>query len=91
MYRGHATLNDRSLYEITPVVAGSLESILHRPLKKYLFVDLAGQSRNDGTAWMFEPITAKSWGRTPKTMTLRDQYDGILFVDTTTPPEYLLR
>jgi erythromycin esterase len=91
MYRGHATLNDRSLYEITPVVAGSLESILHRPLKKYLFVDLAGQSRNDGTAWMFEPITAKSWGKTPKTMTLRDQYDGILFVDTTTPPEYLLR
>jgi hypothetical protein len=32
-----------------------------------------------------------SWGRTVEPLTLRDSYDGLLFVDTLTPPAYLNR
>jgi erythromycin esterase len=52
------------------------------------FVDLLGQTRSDGTAWMFQPILAKSWGTVDQNLTLRRQFDGILFVDEVHPPHY---
>ena len=91
MYRGTAATNFRQTYLVTPHGAGSLESILYRTRKKYAFVDLLGQTRTEGSAWMFQPITAKEWGTVPYTMVPRDQYDGILFVDTSHAPEYLLQ
>ncbi len=54
----------------------------------YSFIDISHQTRSAGNEWMFTPITAKTWGRSDVTMTLRDQYDAILFVDTVRAPTY---
>lgn len=89
MYRGKAATNAREIYNITPAVSGSLESIFYRARKKYCFVDLSKEVLNTGNSWMFEPIVAKEWGTIKAKMILKDQYDGILFIDTVTPPEYV--
>ncbi len=90
-YRGSAAMNNRQVYHVTQASRGSLESILYQVRKKYFFVDLSQQEKHPGTAWMFDQITTKTWGTRDVRMVLRDQYDGILFVDTVTPPDYLPR
>ena len=76
------------MYDVVRASSGSLESILHRTGVKYSFIDLTHQTRGPGNEWMFTPITAKTWGRSDVTMTLRDQYDAILFIDTVKAPTY---
>lgn len=86
-YRGRQRDNAGTVYPVrSPMPAGSLESILYRARKRQLFVDLSRQERTPGTEWMFEPTVAHAWGVRPESQVLRDQYDGILFVDTTNPP-----
>lgn len=89
MYRGSGAMNNRVVYQITPPAPGSLEAILHRAPWRYAFVDLARASAGPGTAWMSRPISARQWGTTPETIVPREEYDGILFVDTTWPPQYV--
>ncbi len=89
MHRGRTAGNTRRVYDIRPPQPGSLESILCQVRRRYLFIDLSRQRCEDGSSWLFEPITAKAWGTRDLTMVLRDQYDGILFVDTATPPSYI--
>jgi len=89
MYRGRAARNDRVVYAITPAAPGSLEAILHRAPWRYAFVDLAHAAPGPGTAWMDRPIIAKEWGTMPELIVPREEYDGILFIDTTWPPQYL--
>ncbi|MQA90421.1 MAG: hypothetical protein GEU90_09315 [Gemmatimonas sp.] len=89
MYRGTAARNDRRVYPITAHKGGSLESILHRSPWRYSFVDMSSVEREPGTSWMYEPIVAKEWGTNPQQIIPLDEYDGILFIDTTWPPEYL--
>jgi erythromycin esterase len=88
MYRGSAALNNRTLYRVSPVAPGSLEAILHRAPWKYSFVDLSRAESSPGTEWMSRRIVAKEWGTTPQTIIPRAEYDGILFIDTTWPPQY---
>lgn len=88
MHQGRHAQNDRSIIPVAPAAQGSLEAILHQAGEDYLFVDLAGQERTPETAWMFSSLTALRWGQTPVTMIPRDQYDGLLFIDTVTPPTY---
>jgi len=88
MYRGSAAMNDRTVYPVSRVMPGSLEAILHRAPWRYAFVDLAGASPGPGTAWMFRRLPAKQWGRTPELIVPRDEYDGLLFIDRTWPPQY---
>ncbi len=38
---------------------------------------------------METPIVARLFGRRDVTMVVADQYDGVLLIDTTWPPEYL--
>jgi erythromycin esterase len=38
---------------------------------------------------MWKKITAMSWGTNPEQMVPRDEYDGVLFIDTTHPPQYI--
>jgi erythromycin esterase len=71
----------------------SLEALFGRTSPPASFVDLLGQSPSAGTAWMFQPIPAKTgndWGidYTGEMITPRRQYDGILFVDEVHPPHY---
>jgi erythromycin esterase len=89
MHRGQAAWNDRVVYAIRTATAGSLESILYRVRRKHLFVDLLGQTNGPGREWIFQETAAKEWGFTPEWQVLRNQYDGILFVDTVSPPQYL--
>lgn len=89
-YRGQMRTNAGIVYSVrSPMPSGSLESILYRTRKRQVFVDLSRVERTPGTEWMYEPIIAHSWGVTPERSVLRDQYDGIFFVDTTKPPTYM--
>jgi len=90
-YRGQIASNDRHTVDIAPVNPGSLESILYQAGRKYVFVDLLHQTRQEGNAWMFTPIQAGelTGEYEPITLTVRNQYDGIIFIDTVHPPEYL--
>ena len=74
---------------ITSPYKDSLEAICYRARCKYLFVDMLYQVESEGNSWMFTTIEAKSWGKYPNFMVLRDQYDGILFIHTVNPPDYL--
>lgn len=84
-YRGQAANNSGELYEIVPAGRGSLEALLHEVGAGALFIDLSQAPREAGTAWMDESITARYNGTTALSMVLRDQYDGILFLDHVTP------
>jgi len=90
-YRGQIASNDRHAVDLPPVNRGSLESILYQAGRKYVFVELLHQTPQDGNAWMFTPIQAGelTGEYEPITLTLRDQYDALVFIDTVHPPEYL--
>ena len=40
------------------------------------------------TSWMDEGINARQWGTSGTIQILRNQYDGILYVDEVGPPRY---
>ena len=89
MYRGGAAQNDRRPYAIKQGAPGSLESILHRAPWQQSFVDLSKTKREPGSEWMWRPIIGFSWGLNPELFVPRDEYDGILFIDTVHVPVYL--
>ena len=89
MYRGSAASNDRSPYEVKRSSRGSLESIMHQAPFRYSFVDFSRARRTPGTDWMWTRTSAMSWGTTIESMIPRDEYDGVLFIDTTHPPNYV--
>jgi erythromycin esterase len=88
MYRGSAAWNDREIYTVAPAVAGSLESLGYRVRMQHFFLDLSG-ARGRGSEWVGQMIRMKEWGVWDMIQVPREQYDGILFVDTVSPPEYL--
>lgn len=86
MGRGVATWNDRARYEIVAPPPDSLEAILASAGWRMSFVDFAG-ARAD--SWIRMPIRARDWGVHPMRITPGASYDGVVYVDTVTPPEYL--
>jgi erythromycin esterase-like protein len=91
MYRGQAAFNDGRVYDVRSSEPGTLESSLFHAGRRYHFVDLLHAAPASGTAWMFSPIESFSWGWFRETFVPRDQYDGLLFVDTVSPAQPLLR
>ena len=89
MYRGSAAMNNGQVYPIGRMPAGSLESILHGVPWRYSFVDISRPTESPETSWMFQKIPTMSWGTQPDPLVLRNEYDGILFIDTSHPPTYL--
>ncbi len=89
MYQGMAAHNDRKLYTITPAPGRSMEALAHSTGADYVFLDLAHPAPGDGAAWMSQPFTVRDWGNVPLTLVPRDQYDGVLMIDTVHPPQYL--
>jgi erythromycin esterase len=89
MYRGGAAMNDGQVYPIGRMRAGSLESILHRAPWRYAFVDLSRPTESPETSWIFQRIPSMSWGTQVDPLVPRDEYDGILFIDTVHPPTYI--
>ncbi|MEP7002876.1 MAG: erythromycin esterase family protein [bacterium] len=88
MYRGSAASNTRQPYAIARSTSGSLESILHRAPWRYSFVDFSQSTRERGNDWMWKPITGLSWGTQAERFVPRDEYDGMLFIDTVHLPHY---
>ena len=88
MYRGTAAYNSRKVYRVQAAGSGTLEAILHRSPWKYTFVDLSQAKSEPGTAWMRQSLNAREWGTNPMKIVPREEYDGLLFIDTTWPPDY---
>ncbi|HEX7238983.1 MAG TPA: erythromycin esterase family protein [Longimicrobiaceae bacterium] len=88
-YRGKMRSNAGQVYDVFPTPAGSLESILYRARRKHFFVDLSGAARTPATEWMYVPIVARSSGANEERMVVRDQYDGVLFIDPVRNPQPL--
>ena len=84
-------ITTRKNIKIAPAISGSLASILYRARKRWAFVDLSNPRLDPGFDWMDASVVAKTWGVNPLTLKPREQYDGLLFVHTTTTPEYLPR
>lgn len=86
MGRGVAAENDRTPYDIGPAPPGSLESILAGAGWKMSFTDL---SREPVPSWANEVLLSRDWGKYPAKIVPAHAYDGLLYIDTVTPPEYL--
>lgn len=89
MNRGQGALNNRTVYTISPAPTDSLEWILAYAGPSTLFIDMLGAKPEPGNEWMFTTVGAREWGLTGVPMIPRDQYDGILFIDTVKVPSYL--
>jgi erythromycin esterase len=90
MYRGTAANNYREVYSVlTPRDANTLETILYSARLRYAFYDVAHEPQTAGSRWLWDLTRALDWGTVPNTMVIRDQYDGIVFIDTTSMPKYL--
>lgn len=89
MYRGIVAANDRRPYAVAFSRTGTLESILHRAPWRYSFVDFSTARREPGSEWMWQPLKGLASGVVPQEFIPRDEYDGILFVDTVHPPRYI--
>jgi erythromycin esterase len=89
MNRGTATFNNRVVYAIQPAPAGSMEGVMAAVGPANLFVDFLNQSRQVGTEWFFDRIVTREWGTSSVPMVPRDQYDGVLFIDSVNPPSYV--
>lgn len=89
MYRGAAAMNGGQQYAVGRMVTGSLESMLHTLPWRYAFVDLSRATESAETAWMFRTIPTMSWGTQLDPLVPRNEYDGILFIDTSHPPAYI--
>ena len=86
MGRGVAAENDRTPYDIAPPPPGSLESILASAGWKMSFTDL---SREPVPSWANDVLLSRDWGKYPARIVPARAYDGLLYIDTVTPPEYL--
>jgi erythromycin esterase len=86
MGRGVATWNDRSRYEVEAPPPQSLEAVLAAAGWRLSFVDF---SRAPAGSWAHAPIVARDWGVRESVITPARSYDGVIYVDTVTPPEYL--
>lgn len=89
MDRGTAAQNNRAVYTINPGLVNSMEWVMANTGAPLLFMDFLHQQRVDGNSWMFVSTTQREWGTNPFTMVPRNQYDGVLFIDTVKSPSYL--
>jgi erythromycin esterase len=89
MGRGVASTNDRKPYEIPAPSPGSFEAVLANGGWRMAFVDFTTAAPGPGSDWIFSPLAAREWGMRPVTLVPASAYDGVLYVDTVTPPDYL--
>jgi erythromycin esterase len=89
MDRGTAAQNNRTIYPINPGPENSMEWVMANSGSPTLFMDFLHQSRSDGNSWMFQSTAQRDWGTGSFLMIPRDQYDGVLFIDTVKSPAYI--
>ena len=89
MDRGTAAQNNRIVYSINPGPVDSMEWVMANSGSPTLFMDFLHQSRSDGNSWMFQSTVQREWGTNAFRMIPRDQYDGVLFIDSVKSPAYI--
>lgn len=63
----------------------SLEALLKKVQHPYVFVDFLQARYNKGTSWIYTPRINLYWGIYEEQMILKEQYDGIIWIDNITP------
>jgi erythromycin esterase len=89
MYQGSAAEDGGTVYSIPPAPALSLEGQLYTSGYSTVFLDFSQATPQSGNEWLFEPYPARDWGVDPMTIIPKDQFDGVLMVDTVNPPTYV--
>lgn len=90
MYQGSADWNNRTVYTIAAAPDNSVEGLLHAAGEPYVFLDFSNVTVWDNnTAWMFQNFLIRDWGYYDSALTLKDEYDGLLQIDTVHPPTYI--
>ncbi len=69
----------------SPPPSGSLEALLKAADRPAVFVDFLHTKNKKGTSWMYTPRTALYWGFTEEQMILKEQYDGVIWLEHITP------
>lgn len=87
-YKGQAYNLNREIYTVLSPPPNSIEAVFYRARRKYLFVDMLGETQNAGNSWMFEPLNTLLGGLSLVQMVPRDQQDAILFIHTISPADY---
>ncbi|CAH8720038.1 erythromycin esterase family protein [Paenibacillus thiaminolyticus] len=91
LYMGSGTSADNlgETFEVQPVPANSIESLMKTANRPYTFVDLRYAEKSPGSSWMSEPRSALYFGMVPEVFVPREQYDGILYIDQVKAPAVL--
>jgi erythromycin esterase len=80
------------IIQIDITLTNSLEAILYNTRKRYCYFDLSQQIQNEGNGWMFNNVGQSILHRSGVYRIFykpKEQFDGILFIDTEKPPDYL--
>lgn len=88
MGRGVGAMNNRRIYEILPPAAESFEAILANGGYKISFVDFSRPQGSSDAMWLHTSLAARTWGTNAVQIVPADTYDGVLYIDTVTPPRY---
>jgi erythromycin esterase len=88
MGRGAASTNKRVNYDIAAPAAGSFDAVMSNAGARYAFVDFSTAPPAPATGWIFAPISMRTWGTMAAMTTPASGYDGVLYIDAVTPPEY---
>jgi erythromycin esterase len=67
----------------------SLESVMASAGRKMSFVDFSQVKPAPSNEWIFSPIPARDWGVKPIELVVSQVFDGLIYIDTVTPPQYL--
>lgn len=69
----------------SPPPSGSLEALLKAADRPAVFVDFLHTKNKKGTSWMYTPRTALYWGYMEEQMILKEQLDGVIWLEHITP------
>jgi len=70
-------------------MAGSMEALFHEVGQPYLFLDLSQHQQTIGNEWIFDGLKIYSFSIHDFKPIARNYFDGILFIDTISAPEYV--
>jgi erythromycin esterase len=89
MYEGKASLNNRTIYNLSKPPKKSLEDYMNHNKSPISFLDLSNTSPNDYNKWIFNKTLILESGTMEKFITPAEQLDGIFFIKKVSPPHYL--
>lgn len=88
MGRGAGATNSRRIYPILPPAAESFEAILANGGYTMSLFDFSRPQGNPDAAWLHTSLEARTWGTNAVQLVPANSYDGVLYIDTVTPPRY---